>query len=191
MELKVVKIGSGDDAIFLTLTKMEQFAREDSKDSVIKKIANKLKNQTAVDKDYEFNLAKSVFDYVYKNVKYVHDEDIAGDTIPDWSASDRTEFLTRPKYLLSETYRGDCDDMAAACCALYLALGYRTTIKAIAWKPNLNGGKSEFSHVYSEVCLETTFGKPVWVPCDPVIPKLGLGFGREKDNVLRTEIREL
>ena len=185
MELKLQKIGDGDTAIFTTLKKMVQFAREDSKDPIIKNIASQIKSKNYGKADEEYYTAKAVFDYVYNKVTYTEDEKIANDEIPNWNAAARTEFLTRPKYLLSETFRGDCDDMATACCALYLALGYRTTVKAIAWKDN------DFSHVYSEVGLKTTFDEPCFIPCDPVAPKIGLGFGQEKTPVIRTKIIEV
>lgn len=182
MEKKIYNIGEGDTAIKETLKIMKRLAVRDSKSPEIAKVAGEIfaKSKSKADID----IAKAAFDYVFKNIQYKYDHEIIFDhfkpsefTAGSQNAED-IEFTTAPKYLISETKEGDCDDMSTLLASLHIALGLSTNFKVIAWKNN--DPDAEFTHVYTEVKVEDG-KKAYWIPSDPVIQE----FGKEKAPIRR------
>lgn len=76
--------------------------------------------------------------------------------------------------------------MTTAIFSLLLALGFRKLYaKVIAWKPD-STGQNEFTHVYAMALIPSM---DVVIPLDPVMEMLG--FGNEKQPVIRTKIYKI
>lgn len=181
MKLTGKHIGWGDDAIYETLREMERLALRDSQNQIIIDLAKK------ITENCENDLCKSeaIYDYIYKNINYKHDDKIVNDVIPEWKHAQSTEYFTAPIYIL-EMKKGDCDDMALLGAALSLAIGLQASYKIIAWK-SCDKQNAEYTHVYLENLIEDVWEEPYWVPADPVIHE----FGTEKAPVCRASVMQV
>lgn len=150
---------NGDEAIYFTLKEMKRLARRDANSAVVQRIAKSIKEKCKGKDD--LCRAKAVFDYIYKNVKYKFDHELVVDYV-ETDNPEMVEFVSAPKYLLSEIFEGDCDDMSTSLASIYIALGMPVNFKIIAWKNN------SFTHVYTEVMVKMEDGY-WWIPSDPVI----------------------
>lgn len=174
MKVMQQDIGTGDESIFATLYEMKRLALRDSTSDVIKKIAKEILSTC---NDNEECSIISGFDEVFDKVKYQFDHDIVGKYVKILGNPEHYEFITAPKYLLSKTFEGDCDDMSTALASLYIALNLPVNFKIIAWKSH------SFTHVYTEVAIYHN-NQYWWIPSDPVIKQ----FGREKAPVRRAYV---
>jgi len=165
---------NGDEAIYFTLKEMKRLARRDANSNVVQRIAKAIKDKCKGKDD--LCRANAVYDYIFKNVSYKFDHELVVDYV-DAKNPEAVEFFSAPKYLLSEIFEGDCDDMSTALASLYIALGMPVNFKVIAWKSD------SFTHVYTEVMVKMEDGY-WWIPSDPVIKQ----FAFEKAPVKRAYV---
>lgn len=169
--MKVIRrtVPSGDSGVQETLRHMARLAKRDAKNTIIKEMAEKLRDNSAT------NTIKNVFVHVVKTIPYVADP-------PD------REKIVAPIYTLTrEVIGGDCDCQSTAMASLLLALGFKVGFKVIAWdKARCNKSKCPFSHVYVIVKNPDLQGTHQWMPLDAVLKYDG--FGREKAPVIRSKM---
>ena len=198
-KIELEKIGSGDEAIYLTVDKIIEFANEFSKNEQIRKIARGILRKS--DRSEE-QIARGIFKWVIDNIKYKYDERIVEDYYPNWKPVKRTEYLQTPVRLIQSGV-GDCDDLAAIVASLAKTpeIDMFVSIKIIATKQNekflVGGGTKNYTHVYCELGFIETWSKPYWIPVDTVMTQLShykynpmVAFGQEADDIVRQKIYE-
>ncbi len=153
----VNKIPDGDAGIRQTVKHMIELANRDANSPEVKKIAQKFSGT-------DLEKIEAAFRYVVKNVPYRDDPD-------DY------ELLIAPKYSLTQSTGGDCDDQMMALAAILKAMGYDCAFRILAWRSN------SFTHVNVR-CKVPSMGR--WLALDPVMK--GSGYGKEKVPVLREEL---
>ena len=154
-------IGTGDQAIFNTVTKMKSIITESSKNSYVREWAKRIvANVTVNDKKGE---AQAIFNFTRDNVRYTRDP--AG-----------FEYLQTPPTMLEDIRlymdgkgdrpAGDCDDMTLLSLSLLKSIGYTVAIKVVSFQNH-----KRFSHVYglAQIGYE-------WVPFDCVRPDQDMGW---------------
>lgn len=154
-------IGTGDQAIFNTVTKMKSIIHQSSMNPYVREWAKKIVARVAVnDRKSE---AQVVFNFVRDNVRYTRDP--MG-----------FEYIQTPPAVLEDIrlYQtgkgdrpaGDCDDMTLLSLSLLKSIGFPVAIKVVSFHPN-----HKFSHVYGL----TKIGSE-WVTVDCVRPDKDLGW---------------
>ncbi len=158
----------GDVDVDTTVQLMKQYGWADSTAQEIVKIAEQIKS----DHPSDLEQIKAAYLHVVHTITYQ----------PDGS----DEFVASPRHALTWLKQGDCDCMTTAIFSLLLALGFRSLYaKVIAWKPD-STGQNEFTHVYAMALIPSM---DVVIPLDPVMEMLG--FGNEKQPVIRTKIYKI
>lgn len=149
-----IDISSDDAGIFTTVKYMWSLAVRDSNNDIVKNLVLKLKGKSNLE------TIKNIYNYVYKNFKYINDP------------SDR-ELVIAPIYILDGTMKGgDCDDLTTLLVSLLRSAGFTCSIKVIAWR------LWAFTHVIAEVLIDG-----FWIPLDPT--RRESGFGKQETNVKR------
>ena len=154
-------IGSGDTAIYNTVTKMKEIIQVSSRNPYIREWAKKIIARVGVnDKKGE---ASAVFNFVRDNVRYTKDP--LG-----------FEYLQTPPTLLEdirlmnegkgERPAGDCDDMTLLSLSLLKSIGFQVAIKVVSFSNN-----GQYGHVYGLVQIGYD-----WVPFDCVRPDSYMGW---------------
>jgi len=154
-------IGTGDQAIYNTVTKMKDIIVQSSKNIYVREWAKKIVARVEVnDKQGE---VEAVYNFVRDHVRYTKDP--LG-----------FEYLQTPPVLLEDIRlciegkgdrpTGDCDDMTLLSLSLLKSIGYQTAIKVVSFAPD-----KKFGHVYGLVKLGYE-----WVPVDCVRPDQSLGW---------------
>jgi hypothetical protein len=154
-------IGTGDQAIFNTVTKMKDIISQSSKNIYVREWAKKIVARVTVnDRKSE---AQAVFNFVRDNVRYTRDP--LG-----------FEYIQTPPAVLEDIrlYQagkgdrpaGDCDDMTLLSLSLLKSIGFSVAIKVVSF----NNAK-KFSHVYGLVQIGSE-----WVTVDCVRPDKDLGW---------------
>lgn len=154
-------IGTGDQAIFNTVTKMKDIISQSSKNPYIREWARKIVARVAVnDKKGE---ASAIFDFVRDNVRYTKDP--MG-----------FEYMQTPPVVLEDIRlymegqgdrpAGDCDDMTLLSLSLLKSIGFPVAIKVVSFHNH-----KKFSHVYglAQVGHE-------WICVDCVRPDQSFGW---------------
>ena len=154
-------IGTGDQAIFNTVTKMKDIISQSSKNPYVREWARKIVSRVEVnDKKGE---ASTIFDFVRDNVRYTKDP--MG-----------FEYMQTPPTVLEDIrlYQagqgdrpaGDCDDMTLLSLSLLKSIGFPVAIKVVSFHNH-----KKFSHVYglAQVGYE-------WIPIDCVRPDQHMGW---------------
>jgi transglutaminase-like putative cysteine protease len=154
-------IGTGDQAIYNTVTKMKNIIRESSKNTYVREWAKKIVSRVTVNEKKEE--ASSIFDFVRDNVRYTKDP--LG-----------FEYLQTPPVLLEDIrlYQdgrgdrpvGDCDDMTLLSLSLLKSIGFQVAIKVVSFSES-----KKFGHVYGLVQIGYD-----WVPFDCVRPDQDMGW---------------
>ena len=138
-------IGTGDQAIYNTVSKMKEIINTSSRNAYVREWAKKILSRIKVnDKRAE---AGAVYEFVRDYVRYTKDP--LG-----------YEYITTPPTLLEDIrlYQegqgdrpvGDCDDMTTLSLSLYKAIGFPVAIKVVSFTPN-----KKFGHVYGMVRVGT------------------------------------
>ena len=154
-------IGTGDAAIYNTVSKMKQIINDSSRNPYVREWARKIVSRVTVnDKKGE---ASAIFDFVRDNVRYTRDP--AG-----------FEYLQTPPVILEDirVYQdgkgdrpaGDCDDMTLLSLSLLKSIGFQVAIKVVSFNP-----RKQFGHVYGLVQIGYE-----WVPFDCVRPDSYMGW---------------
>lgn len=152
----VSEMPDGDGGIRQTVRHMIELANRDAKSPAVRKIAAGFSGT-------DLERIKQAFEFVVNQVPYKDDPD-------------EYELLIAPKYSLTESTGGDCDDQMMALAALLKAMGFECKYRILAWR------SQSFTHV-NVICRVPSLKK--WIALDPVM-KLS-GFGKEKRPVLREE----
>ena len=154
-------IGTGDGAIYNTVTKMKQIITGSSRNPYVREWAKKIMGRVEVNnKKAE---ASAIFDFVRDHVRYTKDP--LG-----------FEYITTPPALLEdirlytegrgERPVGDCDDMTVLSLSLLKAIGFHVAIKVVSFTPS-----KKFGHVYGLVQIGHE-----WIPFDCVRPDQDMGW---------------
>lgn len=154
-------IGTGDQAIFNTVTKMKDIISQSSKNSYVREWARKIVARVGVnDKKGE---ASVIFNFVRDHVRYTKDP--LG-----------FEYMQTPPVVLEDIRlyvegkgdrpAGDCDDMTLLSLSLLKSIGFPVAIKVVSFHNH-----KKFSHVYGL----TQIGYE-WVPFDCVRPDQEMGW---------------
>ena len=154
-------IGTGDQAIYNTVSKMKEIINTSSRNAYVREWAKKILSRIKVnDKRAE---AGAVYEFVRDYVRYTKDP--LG-----------YEYITTPPTLLEDIrlYQegqgdrpvGDCDDMTTLSLSLYKAIGFPVAIKVVSFTPN-----KKFGHVYGMVRVGTE-----WIAIDCVRPDQDMGW---------------
>lgn len=154
-------IGSGDTAIYNTVTKMKSIIHESSRNPYVREWAGSIVAGVEVnDKQQE---ADAIFCFVRDNVRYTKDP--LG-----------YEYIQTPVVLLESIgqYRnnqgqrpaGDCDDMTVLSLSLLKSVGFNVAIKIVSFTP-----AKKFGHVYGMVQIGYN-----WLPFDCVRPDADMGW---------------
>lgn len=149
-------IGTGDQAIYNTVTKMKSIISQSSKNPYVREWAGNIISRVEVnDKQGE---ASAIFDFVRDQVRYTKDPY-------------GFEYIQTPIVLLESIQQGDkpsgdCDDMTCLSLSLLKSVGFLVAIKVVSFKPN-----KKFGHVYGLVQIGTD-----WVPFDCVRPDQDMGW---------------
>ena len=167
-------IGSGDTAIYNTVTKMKSIIVQSSKNPLIREWAGHVISRVEVND--KRNEARAVFNFVRDNVRYTRDP--LG-----------FEYIQTPPVLLESIGQylkgqgdrpsGDCDDMTVLSLSLLKSVGFPVAIKVVSFKDN-----KKFSHVYGLVQVNSE-----WISVDCVRPDQELGWeSRGHTRVMETII---
>lgn len=154
-------IGTGDTAIYNTVTKMKGIISDSSKNIYVREWAKKIVARVEVNnKKAE---VEAIYNFVRDHVRYTKDP--LG-----------FEYLQTPPVLLEDIRLniegrgdrpvGDCDDMTLLSLSLLKAIGYQTAIKVVSFAPS-----KQFGHVYGMVKLGYD-----WVAVDCVRPDQSFGW---------------
>lgn len=154
-------IGTGDQAIFNTVTKMKDIISQSSKNPYVREWAKKIISRVEVnDKKGE---ASTIFNFVRDNVRYTKDP--MG-----------FEYIQTPPVVLEDIrlYQagqgdrpaGDCDDMTLLSLSLLKSIGFPVAIKVVSFHNH-----KKFSHVYGLVQVGNE-----WITCDCVRPDRDFGW---------------
>lgn len=152
---------SGDEGVRRTIALMSEYAVRDSLDGYIKSLASKFMSIRQSDRQR----LRSMFEWIYKNVRYEHDG--------------FDEYVRSPRHIITTDFEGDCDDLSTLFAALALAMGYQVWFKVIAWRPE-NQPTNPFTHVYNLVHVKD---EDIVIPVDCVMAQYG--FANEKSPVFR------
>lgn len=154
-------IGTGDQAIFNTVTKMKDIINQSSRNSYVREWAKKIVSRVEVNN--KKGEAEAIFDFVRDHVRYTKDP--AG-----------FEYMQTPPVVLEDIrlYQagqgdrpaGDCDDMTLLSLSLLKSIGFSVAIKVVSFHNH-----KKFSHVYGM----TQIGYE-WVPFDCVRPDQHMGW---------------
>lgn len=154
-------IGTGDNAIYNTVSKMKQIISESSKNPYVREWARDILGY--VDVNDKMNEARAVHNFVRDNVRYTKDPF-------------GFEYIQTPPVLLEAIRErnksggnrptGDCDDMTVLSLSLLKSIGFPVAIKVVSFHEN-----GRFSHVYGLVQV-----KGQWIPIDCVRPDKQLGW---------------
>lgn len=154
-------IGTGDQAIYNTVTKMKSIIVASSKNPLIREWAGQVISRVEVND--KLGEAKAIFNFVRDNVRYTRDP--LG-----------FEYIQTPPVLLEsigqsikgqgERPSGDCDDMTVLSLSLLKSIGFNVAIKVVSFRDT-----KKFSHVYGMVQVGHN-----WVPVDCVRPDADLGW---------------
>ncbi len=154
-------IGTGDEAIYNTVSKMKSIISQSSHNPYVREWAGSIVSGVEVNqKDQE---AEAVYNFVRDNVRYTKDP--LG-----------FEYIQTPVVLLQSIgqYRnsrgerpvGDCDDMTVLSLSLLKSIGFQVAIKVVSFTPN-----KKYGHVYGLVKIGYD-----WVPVDCVRPDAHMGW---------------
>jgi transglutaminase-like putative cysteine protease len=154
-------IGSGDTAIYNTVSKMKEIIRVSARNPYVREWAKNIVARISVnDKKGE---AKAIFAFVRDNVRYTRDP--LG-----------FEYLQTPPVLLEDIrlYQsgkgnrpvGDCDDMTLLSLSLLKSIGFEVAIKVVSFSKN-----KQFGHVYGLVKIGDE-----WISFDCVRPDQEMGW---------------
>lgn len=154
-------IGTGDSAIYNTVSKMKQIIQVSSKNPYIREwVKNIIAGVPVNDKRGE---AEAIFQFVQNNVRYTKDP-------YGW------EYIQTPPVLLesireykegkSDRPIGDCDDMTVLSLSLLKSIGFPVAIKVVSFRPD-----KRFGHVYGLVKIGDE-----WIPFDTVRPDKYMGW---------------
>jgi len=152
-----------DQATAETVTRMDQYAVEDSQSPIIAAAVHDATGGGSLDR-----VANDVFWWIKRHVRFVPDAELAR---PLWNGQaewvpEETEVLIRPRDLLRmRDPQGDCDDFSMLAKAMLLAAGIPTNFVTVAAD---RSAPDVFSHVYVEsdlagvdVPLDTSHGPRV------------------------------
>ena len=121
MKHKRIEIGTGDEAVKITLKNMLRLARRDAKNQNIIDIARRLERKSK----NENELVNNIFNFVKENIKYRYDNVAATDILGlEKDLADRTELLIAPIHLIATEKKGDCDDMSMLFATICLVAKY-------------------------------------------------------------------
>lgn len=154
-------IGTGDQAIYNTVTKMKSIIAQSSRNPYVREWAGNIVGR--VDVNDKQNEASAIFNFVRDSVRYTKDPY-------------GYEYIQTPPALLEsisqylsgkgERPAGDCDDMTVLSLSLLKSIGFPVAIKVVSFREN-----KKFGHVYGLVQIGHE-----WVSVDCVRPDQELGW---------------
>ena len=167
-------IGTGDGAIYRTVTKMKGIIEQSSKNTYVREWAKEIVGRVEVNN--KKSEAQAIFNFVRDSVRYTRDP--LG-----------FEYLQTPPVLLEDIrlYRegkgerpaGDCDDVTLLSLSLLKSIGFETAIKVVSFVPS-----KKYGHVYGLVKIGYD-----WVSIDCVRPDQEMGWeSRGHTRVMETII---
>lgn len=160
MQVAVATIPGGDAGTRETLERMRNIVFRSIKDkdhgAFLRGLAIKITTQAGCKtKDFKCE-AKSLFEWVRDNVKWIRD--VKG-----------FETLQYPYRTLAYG-AGDCDDLTTLLCTLGTSIGINCAFKAIAANPQR---KNQYSHVYA---MLDPMGNDHWIAADPTVKSAPFGW---------------
>ena len=152
--VKRINLGNGDSASVNTMHLMRNVILSSAENTYVRNFAEDIIEDAEKD-DYKRALA--IYEYLKNHTKYTHD-------------MRSIEFIKTPPVSLQQLEVGgcpllDCDDYTVLSLSLLSSLGYKTKMRAVAYKTQ------KFEHIYGMVMIK---GK--WVPFDLVNTA---GFGKQ------------
>lgn len=154
-------IGTGDQAIYNTVSKMKSIIHESSRNPYVREWAGSIVSGIEVNNKQQE--ADAIYCFVRDNVRYTKDP--LG-----------YEYIQTPIVLLESIgqYRqskgrrpaGDCDDMTVLSLSLLRSIGFNVAIKVVSFTP-----VKKFGHVYGMVQIGSS-----WTPFDCVRPDADMGW---------------
>jgi Transglutaminase-like superfamily len=154
-------IGTGDTAIYNTVTKMKGIINNSSRNPYVREWAGHIVSGVEVnDKPGE---AEAIYNFVRDNARYTKD--------PlgfEYIQTPPTLLESIGQYLNRKGNRpiADCDDMTVLSLSLLKSIGFPVAIKVVSFKQD-----GKFGHVYGMVQIGTD-----WIPFDCVRPDANMGW---------------
>lgn len=154
-------IGSGDEAIYNTVTKMKNIINVSSRNPYVREWAGNIVARVEVNN--KSGEAEAIYNFVRDNGRYTKD--------PlgfEYIQTPPTVLESIGQYLNGKGDRPivDCDDMTVLSLSLLKSIGFPVAIKVVSFKSDF-----KFGHVYGLVQIGSD-----WIPFDCVRPDASIGW---------------